>query len=430
MSITAIRGFNDIMPDVSGLWQRIDGAARQTFRSYGFSEIRIPVVERTELFARGIGEGTDIVEKEMYTFKDRRGDSLTLRPEGTASVVRAYIEHKLYTRATSKLYYMGPMFRYERPQKGRYRQFYQIGAEVLGEASPLLDAEVIEMLMLLFKRLELKGTVLNINSLGCGECRPGYKSSLMEFLESRRKALCENCQRRIDANPLRALDCKSAHCIEATDDGPSIVDHICDECQLHFEAVMSYLNQSGIEPVVNPRMVRGLDYYSKTTFEITGEGLGAQNTVAAGGRYDGLVKELGGPATPCFGFAIGVERLALLLNDHYYAKEPLIFVAILGGGEIAERGRGIVRTLRESGFAVERDYGGGGLKGQMKRAHKVGASSVIIVGEDEVARGVVAVKDMVSGEQRDVSLSEFEGTIGETFKECITTGIPPHGEGR
>jgi len=428
MGITAIRGFNDIMPDVSGLWQHIEAEARRTFRGYGFSEIRIPIVERTDLFARGIGEGTDIVEKEMYTFQDRRGDSLTLRPEGTASVVRAYIEHKLYTRATSKLYYMGPMFRYERPQKGRYRQFYQIGAEVLGEASPLLDAEVIEMLMLLFKELELKGTALNINSLGCGECRPGYKTSLMEFLNSRRVALCENCQRRIDANALRALDCKSAHCIEATGDGPSIVDHICDECRIHFEAVMGHLAQSGVEPVVNPRMVRGLDYYSKTTFEITGKGLGAQNTVAAGGRYDGLVKELGGPETPCFGFAIGVERLALLLDGHCSTQSPLIFVALLGGDEIADRGRGIIRHLREGGFAVERDYGSGGLKAQMKRAHKVGASYVIIVGEDEIARGVVAVKDMKSGEQCDIFLSNFEGEIGGSLRECLTTGIPPHGE--
>ncbi|NOS36214.1 MAG: histidine--tRNA ligase [Deltaproteobacteria bacterium] len=421
MTITAIRGFNDIMPDESGLWQRIEEEARRTFRSYGFSEIRIPVVERTELFARGIGETTDIVEKEMYTFQDRRGDSLTLRPEGTASVVRAYIEHKLYTRATSKLYYLGPMFRYERPQKGRYRQFYQIGAEVLGEASPLLDAEVIEMLMLLFKRLELKGTALNINSLGCGECRPRYKKGLMEFLDSRRTALCENCQRRIDENPLRALDCKSAHCIETTEDGPSILDHICDGCRVHFEAVRGHLAQSGVAPVVNPRMVRGLDYYSKTTFEITGEGLGAQNTVAAGGRYDGLVKELGGPETPCFGFAIGVERLALLLNGQDSAKEPLFFVALLGGDDIAEKGRGIVRSLRESGFAVERDFAGGGLKAQMKRAHKVGASFVIIVGEDEVARGVVAVKDMQTGTQRDIPLGELE--------EAISIGLSSHREG-
>ncbi|MFQ5585298.1 MAG: histidine--tRNA ligase [Thermodesulfobacteriota bacterium] len=417
MTITAIRGFNDIMPGETGLWYRIEEEARRVFRGYGFSEIRIPVVERTELFARGIGETTDIVEKEMYTFSDRRGDSLTLRPEGTASVVRAYIEHKLYTRPVSKLYYMGPMFRYERPQKGRYRQFYQIGAEVLGEGSPMLDAEVLEMLMLLFTGLELEGVELNLNSLGCRDCRPLYKDRLLEFLKSRKGVLCENCQRRVDLNPLRALDCKSAHCIEETKDGPSILDHICDGCREHFEEVKKHLSRLGVEPLINPRMVRGLDYYSRTTFEITGEGLGAQNTVAAGGRYDGLVEDFGGPETPCFGFAIGMERLALLLRKEE-AGEPLCFVALLGGGDVEEKGTEIVRELRRGGRVVERDYTGGGLKAPMKRADRLGAAFVVIVGEAELSRGVVALKDMTTGVQRDIPLGE----IGET----LTGDLPPH----
>jgi len=411
MAIKAIRGFNDILPGETGLWARIEEEAKRIFGSYGFSEIRIPVVEKTELFARSIGETTDIVEKEMYTFSDRKGTSLTLRPEGTAPVVRAYIEHQLHARPAAKLYYMGPMFRYERPQKGRYRQFYQIGAEVLGEASPLLDAEVLEMLMLLFQRLELQGVALNINSLGCGLCRPRYKERLMAFLEERREALCENCRRRIDENPLRALDCKSSHCIEATDGGPSIVDHLCVECRDHFEAVRGHLSRSGLEPLINPRMVRGLDYYSKTAFEITGEGLGAQNTVAAGGRYDGLVKELGGPDTPCFGFAIGMERLALLLGGGDSTEGALVFVALLGGGEVEDKGGSIIKDLRSKGVAVERDYGDGGLKAQMKRAHKMGASFVVIIGEDELARGVVALKDMGAGTQRDVPLGEIEEVL-------------------
>ncbi|MEE9591779.1 MAG: histidine--tRNA ligase [Thermodesulfobacteriota bacterium] len=417
MTITAIRGFNDIMPAETAIWLHIEEEARRIFRSYGFSEIRIPLLERTELFKKSIGETTDIVEKEMYTFTDRHGDSLTLRPEGTAPVVRAYIEHKLYKRPISKLYYMGPMFRYERPQRGRYRQFYQIGAEVLSEGSPKLDAEVLEMLMALLKSIGLKGATLNINSLGCRACRPQYKEKVKKFLETRRKALCENCLRRIKVNPLRALDCKSTGCKDATVDVPSILDTICNGCKEHFEEVKRHLSAFDIHPSINPRMVRGLDYYTKTTFEITAEGLGAQNAVVAGGRYDRLVQDLGGPDTPCFGFAIGMERLVLIMKDKESVREPLFFVAIFGGSEVEMKGAEIIKELRDLGFAVEREYAEKGIKAQMKKADKIGASFVLLLGEDEHDRGVVAIKDMKTGSQKDVKLGEI---VEELNKELST----------
>ncbi|MBI5810275.1 MAG: histidine--tRNA ligase, partial [Deltaproteobacteria bacterium] len=275
MGITAIRGFNDILPGESGLIRHIEDEAFRVFSTYGFSEVRLPIVEKTQLFSRSIGETTDIVEKEMYTFPDRHGESLTLRPEGTASVVRAYIEHKLYTNPVTKLFYSGPMFRYERPQKGRYSQFYQIGAEVLGDESPGADAETIEMLMNLFARLGVKGAHLQINSLGCGQCRPHYKQKLRAFLSGMDEKLCGNCRKRIDENPLRALDCKNPLCVSATDDAPPIAGALCNVCKGHFEKVRGSLDGLGIDAAVNHRMVRGLDYYTKTAFEISaGVGLG------------------------------------------------------------------------------------------------------------------------------------------------------------
>lgn len=403
MNIKAIRGFNDILPSESEAFSLMEGEARRLFSSYGYSEIRIPVMEKTALFSRSIGETTDIVEKEMYTFNDRRGDSITLRPEGTAPVVRAFIEHRLYNSSpVTKLYYTGPMFRYERPQKGRYRQFYQIGAEVLGEASPKVDAEMLEMLMGLFKALSIEGATLEINSLGDALCRPAYRERLMRFLRGRTEKLCNNCTRRISENPLRALDCKNPQCIEATKDAPSILDSLCDECRDHFEIVKKNLKAMGIEAKVNPRMVRGLDYYSRTSFEITAAGLGSQNAVAAGGRYDTLVKELGGPDTPCIGFAIGVERVALLLKPEALKKTPLI-VFIAMGEEAEKRSFDIIKTLREKELKVVADYGSGPLKSRMKRAHRTGARFTIILGEDELKDGVVTVKDMDSGVQEKLS---------------------------
>ncbi|OGP24932.1 MAG: histidine--tRNA ligase [Deltaproteobacteria bacterium GWB2_55_19] len=403
MPITAIRGFNDILPGDSDIWRRIESEAYRLFSGYGFSEIRTPVAEKAELFLRSIGETTDIVEKEMYTFEDRHGDSLALRPEGTAPVVRAYIEHKLYIAPVSKLYYTGPMFRYERPQKGRYRQFYQIGAEVMGDDSPRADAEALSMLMSFFAKIGVAGVELHINSLGDANCRPAYKEKLKAYLAGVKGALCENCLRRMDTNPLRALDCKASGCIEATKDAPSIVDSLCEGCASHFGTVRKYLALSGIDARINPRMVRGLDYYTKTTFEITSTALGSQNAVAAGGRYDGLVKELGGPETPCFGFAIGMERVALILKETAsHAGSPLtVFIAL--GEKAEEASIPILRSWREKGSKVMEEFSPGSLKSRMKRADRLGARYTVIMGDDELAKGEVAVKDMLTSAQERLS---------------------------
>ncbi len=398
MDITAIRGFNDILPEDTGIWRHMEAAAFRIFSSYGFSEIKTPVAERTELFLRSIGETTDIVEKEMYSFADRRGDSLTLRPEGTAPVVRAYIEHKLYAAPVTRLYYTGPMFRYERPQKGRYRQFYQIGAEVLGEPSPRADAETLSMLMKFFTEIGLESVSLHINSLGCVECRPGYKEKLITYLRTVEESLCENCARRMEANPLRALDCKNPGCIEATANAPSIIDSLCADCSGHFVQVRSSLSHYGIDAPVNPRMVRGLDYYTKTTFEITAVGLGSQNAVAAGGRYDSLVKDLGGPDTPCFGFAIGIERVALLMKEKGQITAPLtVFIPM--GPEAEEKGAGLLSEWREKGIRVVRDFSGGSLKSMMKRADRLGARYAAILGTDELNAGRITIKDLKTASQ-------------------------------
>lgn len=410
--INSIRGFNDILPPETNIWQHIEKEARSVFEAYGFSEIRVPIAERTGLFSRSIGEATDIVEKEMYTFSDRHGESITLRPEGTAPVVRAYIEHKLYASdPVAKLYYLGPMFRYERPQKGRFRQFYQIGAEVFGIDDPRVDAETLEMLVSIFHRLGLEGISLQINSLGCKECRPLYKEKLLSFLKDKKNNLCQDCQRRYEINPLRTLDCKSHACIEITSGAPSILDSICGGCKSHFEKVKEYLELSQINFSLNPKMVRGLDYYVRTTFEITALGLGSQNAVAAGGRYDGLVKNLGGPDLPGFGFAIGMERLAMLIRDSsqqsVISSQQLAFMAILGD-KAEKEAVGLIKRIRAKGMRIESDYGSKGIKPQMKRADKLGAKFVLILGDDELAAESIAVKNMENGEQEKIPLNQAE----------------------
>ncbi|MCC6502721.1 MAG: histidine--tRNA ligase [Deltaproteobacteria bacterium] len=416
MSVTAIRGFNDILPGDTEAWRHIEQTAWSIFSAYGFSEIKLPIVEKTELFARSIGETTDIVEKEMYTFADRHGDAITLRPEGTAPAVRAYIEHKLYTAPVTRLYYTGPMFRYERPQKGRYRQFYQIGAEVLGDESPRADAETLSMLMKFFGTLKVKGATLQVNSLGDASCRPAYKKKLYEYLKEHSSGLCENCLRRIETNPLRALDCKATGCIEATRNAPSLVDSLCEGCATHFDKVRYFLKLYGIEPVINPRMVRGLDYYTRTTFEITADtGLGSQNAVAAGGRYDGLVSELGGPSTPCFGFAIGIERLSLLLERSQVPSSPLtVFIAL--GIDAEKKGVELISLWRSSGIRVVEDFSTGALKTRMKRADRLGAAFAVILGENELAEGVVTIKDMKNAAQETIAWDRVAGIIGGAGK--------------
>ncbi|HZX34985.1 MAG TPA: histidine--tRNA ligase [Thermodesulfobacteriota bacterium] len=404
MTITGIRGFNDILPNEAAAWRRMEEEAERVFSSFGFLEIRLPVVEKTELFLRTIGETTDIVEKQMYSFLDRHGESLTLRPEGTAPLVRAYIEHKLYSaNSVSRLFYRGAMFRYERPQKGRYRQFYQLGAEVLGEESPMVDAEALNMLSIFLARLGIKGTSIEVNSLGCIDCRPAYKEELKGFLSVKKENLCENCSARTDKNPLRALDCKNPSCVEAVKDAPLIQGFLCDGCKGHFEGLKKGLDAFGVSFRINPKMVRGLDYYTRTTFEVLAkDGLGSQNAVAAGGRYDGLVKELGGPKTPCFGFAIGMERLAALFAEGSPAPERAIVYCVFMNDEAKKKGFILAAFLREKGESVIVDYGSGALKDAFKRSDKAGARFTLIIGSDELRDGVVTLKDMKTGAQEKI----------------------------
>jgi len=413
VSITGIKGMNDILPGEVEAWQFLENSARQVFAAFGYREIRVPVVEKTELFCRSIGETTDIVEKEMYTFADKGGTSMTMRPEGTAPVIRAFIEHKLHTLdPVSKLYYLGPMFRHERPQKGRYRQFHQIGAEVIGLDDPKIDAQVLAMLSHFFSVVGIIGVTLQINSLGCPECRPAYRQALLDFLQSRLGQLCADCQRRAATNPLRTLDCKVPGCIEATVGAPAVVDHLCAGCALHFEAVRGHLTDLEVPFTINPRMVRGLDYYTKTTFEMVTDRLGAQSAVAAGGRYDRLVADLGGPPLPGIGFAMGEERLALLLGAQDDASpRPALFIATLGVD--AERfGFRLLTRLQRQGVYAEMEYAGKSLKAQLRRADKLGAQRVLILGGDELTRGVAQLRDMAAGSQEEVPLAELDARLG------------------
>ncbi len=405
MKISAVRGFRDILPEETVLWQVLETQARSSFATYGFSEIIVPVIEKTELFARAIGETTDIVEKEMYTFIDRDESSLTLRPEGTASVIRAYIEESLHHKEpVSKLFYSGPMFRRERPQKGRYRQFHQIGAEILGRDDALIDAELLLMLNDFFKALRLEVSV-DVNSLGCPNCRPRFRESLQAFGESKLAQLCENCHNRLHRNPLRILDCKEPGCRAATSDAPVLRDFLCDPCQAHFTKVETCLRQEHVTINVNPRLVRGLDYYCRTSFEIIAHGLGSQNAVCGGGRYDGLVEQLGGPAVPGIGFAIGVERLVMLLQaqERNLKTGPDVFIAPLG--EAAEgQAFALARRLRLGGYRIELEGGGRGLKALMRRADKLNARHVLILGENELQAGKGTVRDMQTKADRPMAV--------------------------
>ncbi|PLX77614.1 MAG: histidine--tRNA ligase, partial [Desulfuromonas sp.] len=362
---------------------------------------------------RSIGETTDIVEKEMYTFLDRSDNSLTLRPEGTAPVMRALIQHKLYNLdPVQKLYYRGPMFRYERPQKGRYRQFHQIGAEVIGVDDPKIDAQVLAMLDHFFKQVGIDDVELQINSLGCPECRPGYRDKLIAFLESRLDDLCDDCRRRYSSNPLRTLDCKAKGCKEATADAPDMLEHLCSGCDEHFSTVKGHLDAIDVQYAINPRMVRGLDYYTKTTFEMVTGSLGSQNAVAAGGRYDGLIKELGGPEIPGIGFAMGVERLALLLhNSDAVATTPnRLFIAALGD-KAAGEGFRILTDLQRNDIRAEMDYAGKSLKSQLRRADKLGAQFALILGEDELARGEAQLRNMTDGGQQSIRIENIRDEL-------------------
>jgi histidyl-tRNA synthetase len=406
--IQLVRGFKDILPGEIELWQNIEDMMRYIFEDFGFTQIRTPILERTELFARGIGTTTDIVEKEMYTFSDQKNESLTMRPEATASVVRAYIEHKMYAkRPVQKLYTMGPMFRRERPQKGRYRQFYQINAEVFGLYSPKIDAELILILMTLMDRLSLTDVMLHINSLGCEGCRPVFKERLQIFLAERIETLCPDCRRRYGTNPLRIFDCKVPRCQESLEGAPAILNLLCEACQNHFNEVQDLLNRFQIPYIVNPRLVRGLDYYTRTAFEVLASRLGAQNAVAGGGRYDGLVKALGGPDQPGVGFAIGLDRLASLLADRVseFVERPKVFIAALGN-RAQDKAFIWLQTFRFEGIQTEMDVEDRSLKSQMRQADKLGTPYVLIVGDQELEEGVAVWRNMNTKEQKKVPLEE------------------------
>ncbi|MEM7009378.1 MAG: histidine--tRNA ligase [Thermodesulfobacteriota bacterium] len=411
MKIKSIRGFHDILPENIRRWHFIEDAAKRVFQLYGFSEIRIPVLEFTDVFARSLGTTTDIVEKEMYTFEDRDGSSLTLRPEGTAGVVRAYIEDSMHAKsAISKLYYTGMMFRHERPQKGRFRGFYQIGAELIGPKEPESDAELITMLWRFFEEISLTPYLtLEISSLGDDTCRPAYKEKLIDFFKPHTDELCEICQRRLKANPLRILDCKEKKCKEMAEDAPSMLDNLSDECEDHFNAVKENLTAANIPFVINPKIVRGLDYYTKTVFEITTDELGSQNAVAAGGRYDGLVKELGGPDTAAVGFAMGIERIVLLQEKAIpqgFAKELDVFIAHMGE-DSRKAAFKLAFELRKNDVSVEMEYAEKSLKSQMKRADKLDANFTFIIGDEELAKGVVKVRDMKQSSEEDIEINQI-----------------------
>ena len=408
MEIASIKGFRDIFPEETRVWQWIEAEARQVFEAFGFQEIKTPLLEKTELFSRSIGQETDIVSKEMYTFSDIKGRSLTLRPEATASVTRAYIQHRAYQAyPIQKLYSIGPMFRHERPQKGRFRQFHQINAELFGDPGPKSDADMICMAVFLFRALGLDHVTLNLNSLGCPECRPRFKEALKNYLADKRPRLCEDCQRRADTNPLRVFDCKIETCKEVVSGAPSIDGFLCQTCRDHFGSLQHYLSDLDIPFVLNSQLVRGLDYYNRTTFELQTERLGAQNAVAGGGRYDGLVRLLGGPDHPAIGFAVGVERVVALIEEDppFQDRRPDLFIAALGeaAGNAAFKW---AEGLRSKGFWVELDYGSAGLKSQMKKADRLGARHVLILGDNELAAGRGTLRHMVNKEQVDVELKD------------------------
>ncbi len=413
------RGTNDILPPESSKWQLIEGKIRDICHRFGYQELRTPIFEYTSLFQRGIGETTDIVEKEMYTFIDKGDRSITLRPEGTAPVVRAFIENQLYASPLpAKLYYLGPMFRYEKPQAGRYRQFYQFGVEAIGSLEPFLDVEMITLPIELYKECGLEDFDVHINSLGCPECRREYRQVLQARFKPKENEFCANCQSRIGRNPLRVLDCKSEKCRQLVSEIPLITEYLCGECKDHFHQVVTYLDLLKVDYVIDPKLVRGFDYYTKTVFEIFVPSLGAQNAIGGGGRYDGLVAEVGGDPQPAVGFAVGLDRLMLSLAnqkaDIFQLHNPQAYVAHFGGATKTAAVR-LVHQLRQGGLWVETDYLDRSLRAQMKSANRLNCIWVIIIGEEELANNQVTVRQMETGKELKVDLDAV-------FKHLIKGG--------
>lgn len=417
MLTTGPRGTKDILPDSIGAWRYVETAIRKVCDLYGYKELRTPIFEHTELFLRGIGETTDVVEKEMYTFDDRGKRSITLRPENTAAAVRAYLEHKMYAdSALNKLFYIGPMFRYDRPQAGRYRQFHQFGVEAIGSDNPAVDAEVILLAAQFLRGLGLIDLKLYINSVGCPKCRPVYRERLQAFLRDKLAGFCSDCQSRFERNPMRILDCKNEKCSELSKGAPQMTDCLCDECSDHFQQLQMNLQAANLEFSLNPRLVRGLDYYTKTAFEFQYAPLGAQSAVCGGGRYDGLIAECGGNSTPAIGFAIGLERVLLALEKQGLlpaTKESLdIFIVGLGKTVQTEAFK-ILCELRDNGVKSDMDFAGRSMKAQMKQANKLNAKYAVILGEDEVKEGCVLLKNMQTSEQIKIALTDIVKKLTE-----------------
>jgi len=408
-AIKAPRGTHDILPEDIYKWHKVEETMRNLCRTFAYHEIRTPMFEHTELFYHGVGETTDVVQKEMYTFHDKGDRSITLKPEGTSPVVRSFIENSLYAGPQpSKLYYITPCFRYEKPQAGRLRAFHQFGVEVFGAMDPAIDAEVISLALSVFDKLGIGGIELNINSIGCPECRKKYNEILREYFKPHLGELCETCRTRYEKNPLRILDCKSAECKEIYYKAPILLDHICDDCSAHFESLKKYLDEMGIKYTVDGTIVRGLDYYTKTVFEIVSKNIGAQGTVCGGGRYNGLVESLGGPEMPGVGFGLGMERLMLLIENLGIELEnderPDIFIANIGDNADIYVQK-LISDLRKNGICAERDYLKRSVKAQMKYADKIGAKFTIVLGDDEINNKSARIKNMETGEQTEIELS-------------------------
>jgi histidyl-tRNA synthetase len=412
--LRSVKGMHDVLPAEMPKWHFVERTYRDTVERYGYEEIRTPILEPLELFVRGIGEATDIVEKEMYAFEDKGGERLALRPEGTASTIRAYVQHNLQAlRPCHKLYYLGPMFRRERPAKGRYRQFHQAGAELVGVAEPAADAELIETAVRFVERLGLARVSVHLSSLGDAGTRPVYRAALRGHFGGVAADLCEDCRRRLETNPLRILDCKVEACRRHAAAAPSVLDHLSAEARSHFEDTQRLLDRAEVSFVVDPTMVRGLDYYTRTIFEIRGaaDTIGAQATIVGGGRYDDLVAEFGGVPTPAIGFSLGIERVLMLLDDALLpAPRPLVFVVGIGDGG-SERAQAVARELRAAAFRVEASYTAASLRSQLRRADKYGATVAVIAGQDEAGRQAVTVREMKSGEQREVPVAELAAAL-------------------
>ncbi|HOR85276.1 MAG TPA: histidine--tRNA ligase [Bacillota bacterium] len=426
MLTQAPKGTKDILPSEVYKWHYVENIIREICALHGYREIRTPIFEHTELFERGVGETTDVVQKEMYTFMDKGERSITLKPEGTSPTVRAFVEHSIFNEPQpTKAYYLIPCFRYEKPQSGRLREHHQFGVEALGTSDPSVDAEIINIAMMLYGRLGVEDLEIRINSVGCPKCRAEYNKKLKEYLSKRLDNLCETCRERYEKNPMRIIDCKEEKCKQQLSDIPYMLDNTCNECREHFEGLKNSLEALGLAYVVDPRIVRGLDYYTKTAFEIVSNDIGAQGTVCGGGRYDGLVKECGGPDTPGIGFGLGLERLLLVVgNRGIDIPVPVymdVYIANIGDKGSKEALRQI-NKLRKEGIKAEKDYMGRSLRSQMKYANKINAGYVVVLGDEEIKSGRIKVKDMGTGNEEEINLEDLADYIKGRMKDKNTEG--------